>query len=93
MDLSKIPSPCFILEEQLLRDNLAVIKDVADKAAVEIIVALKANATWSVFPIMKEYVGGATASSLAEARLVYEEFGVRAHTYAPVYTDREIEEI
>ena len=93
IDFSKIPSPCFLLDERLLRRNLAVIRDVAERAGVEFIVALKANATWSVFPIMREYVGGATASSLAEARLVYVEFGARPHVYAPVYTDGEIDEI
>lgn len=89
----KIPSPCFVAEERLLRQNLSAIKDVAERAGVEIIVALKANAMWSLFPVMREYVGGATASSLSEARLVYEEFGTKAHTYAPVYTDSEIDEI
>lgn len=93
MENPVIPSPCYVLEENLLRRNLALIKEVADRSGAEIIVALKANATWPVFPIMREYVGGATASSLAEARLVWEEFGTSTHTYAPVYTDGEIEEI
>ena len=92
-DLSKVPSPCYVLEESLLRRNLAIIRDVADRSGAEIILALKANAMWSVFPIIREYVGGATASSLAEARLVREELGTSSHTYAPVYTDREIEPI
>lgn len=93
IDYSKVPSPCYVLDETLLRQNLELISGVASAADVEIIVALKANAMWSIFPIMREYVHSATASSLAEARLVYEEFGVRSHTYAPVYTDREIEQI
>lgn len=91
--LNSIPSPCFVLEERLLRKNLGQIADVADRAGVEIIVALKANAMWSIFPIMKEYVSGATASSLAEARLVADKFETMSHTYAPVYTDGEIDEI
>ncbi len=82
-----------MIEERLLRDNLAVIKDVAERSGAEIIVALKANATWKIFPVMREYVDGATASSLAEARLVHEQFGTQCHTYAPVYTDGDIEEI
>jgi carboxynorspermidine decarboxylase len=86
-------SPRFLIDETLLRRNLATIRDVGARAGAEFIVALKANATWTVFPIMREYVGGATASSLAEARLVYEEFGARPHVYAPVYNDREIDEI
>ncbi len=88
-----IPSPCFVVDEALLRRNLKLIADVGRRAGVEMIVALKANAMWSIFPIMAEYVHGATASSAAEARLVLEEFGTRCHTYAPVYTDTDFGEI
>ncbi|WP_296001183.1 carboxynorspermidine decarboxylase [uncultured Alistipes sp.] len=93
VDFSKIPSPCYVLDEELLEQNLAVIDRVRREAGVEVIVALKACAMWSIFPELARHSDGATASSAAEARLVYEEFGSPAHTYAPVYTDRNIEEI
>lgn len=93
IDFSKIPSPCFVLDERLLLDNLAVIDKVRRGAGVEIIVALKACAMWSIFPALARHSDGATASSVAEARLVYEKYGRRAHTYAPVYTDGEFPEI
>ena len=93
VDFSAVPSPCFLLDETLLRRNLAQIREVAQAAGVEIIVALKACAMWSIFPIIREYVPHATASSLAEARLVCEELGSKAHTYAPSYTDREIDRL
>lgn len=93
MNYNQLPSPCYLLHEKLLRENLAVISDVARRADVEIIVALKASAMWSIFPIIREYVHSATASSLAEARLVKEEFGSLSHTYAPIYTDANFEAI
>lgn len=73
--------------------NLAKIDYVRSRSGAEIIVALKACAMWSIFPDLAMHSDGATASSLAETRLVYEEFGQRTHTYAPVYTESEIEEI
>lgn len=88
-----VPSPCYVLEEAELLKNMAVIDRVRREAGVEIIVALKASAMWSIFPILREHSDGATASSLAEARLVYEEYGHRAHTYAPVYSECEWEEL
>ena len=88
-----VPSPCYVLEEAELLKNMAVIDRVRREAGVEIIVALKASAMWSIFPILREHSDGATASSLAEARLVFEEYGARAHTYAPVYSEGEWEEI
>jgi carboxynorspermidine decarboxylase len=92
-DLSKVPSPCFVLDRKALLHNLAVIDRVRREAGVEIIVALKACAMWSIFPVLADHSDGATASSVAEARLVFEEYGARAHTYAPVYTEAGFPEI
>ena len=92
-DYQNIPSPCYVLDEAAFRNNLSLIKSVKDRAGVEIILAFKAFAMWSVFPIVREYIPYSTASSLAEARLAYEEMGSKAHTYGPAYTDREFPEI
>ncbi len=73
--------------------NLRTIDRVRELSGAEIIVALKASAMWSIFPTLAAHSDGATASSLAEARLVKEEFGALSHTYAPVYTESEIDEI
>lgn len=85
----KIPNPCYILEEDRLRSNLTLISEVARKADVEIILAFKAYALWKSFPIFREYISHTTASSLFEARLAAEEFGSKAHTYSPAYTDED----
>lgn len=92
-EFKNIPSPCFVLEEQLLRQNLKLIRSVADAAGVEIILAFKGFAMWSAFPVVKEYIAGATASSLSEARLCLEHMNSRAHTYAPVYEPAEFTEL
>ena len=94
IDFSKIPSPCYVIEESRLRNNLKLIKDVKERSGAEIILAFKGFAMWGVFPILHEYgFTQATASSLCEARLAFEEMGAPAHTYAPIYTDDEIDEI
>ena len=92
-DLTGIPSPSYVLHQGLLDENLRVIDKVRQAANVEIIVALKANASWAIFPKLRLHSDGATASSLAEAKLVFEEMGVKAHTYAPIYMEEEIDEI
>ena len=86
-------TPIYIIEEARLRRNLQLIADVARRADVEIILAFKAFALWKTFPIFREYIRSTTASSLSEARLALEEFGCRAHTYSPAYTDGEFDEI
>lgn len=89
IDINKVPSPCYVMDEALLRRNLELIKRVAEQAGVEIIMAFKAFAMWKSFPIFREYIRYTTASSVYEARLAYEEFGSKAHTYSPAYTDAD----
>ncbi len=93
MDYSKIPSPAFILDEKLLRKNLELIDWVQKEAGIEIILAFKGFAMWSTFPLVRQYLKGATASSLNEARLCFEEMKTRAHVYAPVYFEKEFNEL
>lgn len=89
IDINKVPSPCYVMDEALLRKNLTLIKSVADRARVEIILAFKSFALWKSFPIFREYIRYTTASSVYEARLAYEEFGSKAHTYSPAYTEAD----
>ncbi|HYQ58255.1 MAG TPA: carboxynorspermidine decarboxylase [Draconibacterium sp.] len=93
MNYKEIPSPAFVLDEKLLRNNLELINSVQQEAGIEIILAFKGFAMWSAFPFVREYLKGATASSLYEARLCFEEMKTRAHLYAPVYLDHEFDEL
>jgi carboxynorspermidine decarboxylase len=93
VDYTEVPSPCYVLEEKLLRQNLELIDRVQQQAGCTIILALKAFSMYSVFPIVGEYLSGATASSLNEVKLVNDFLGVKAHTYIPAYLDREFEEV
>nr|QIM10228.1 carboxynorspermidine decarboxylase [uncultured Prevotella sp.] len=88
-----IKQPTYIVEEEKLRNNLAVISKVSHDSGVQVILAFKAFALWKTFPIFREYIDATTASSLCEARLAYEEFGTPAHTYSPAYTDNDIGDI
>ncbi|MDR2839873.1 MAG: carboxynorspermidine decarboxylase [Paludibacter sp.] len=94
INYSTIPSPCYVLDEQALRQNLEIIRSVKEQAQVEIILAFKAFALWRVFPVFHEYgFCLSTASSLSEARLAVEKMQSKAHTYAPVYSDSEFAQI
>ncbi len=77
------------MEERLLRRNLSLIRDVAQRSGAEVILAFKAFALWKTFPIFREYIQHTTASSPYEALLAFREFGSRAHTYSPAYTERD----
>lgn len=81
-----LPTPYYIVYEDRLRKNLEIIRDVADRAGVKIIMALKANALWKSFNVIREYVADSTASSVNEALLSRDYLGGEVHGYCPVYT-------
>ena len=85
--------PYYLLQESLLRKNLSLIQSVAQRADVEFILAFKAYALWKTFPIFREYISHTTASSPYEARLAFEEFGTKAHTYSPAYEEETFDDI
>jgi carboxynorspermidine decarboxylase len=93
IDYNKVPSPCYVIDEERFRKNLSLIKHVSDESGAEIILAFKGFAMWGVFPILREYIAGAAASSADEARLCFEEIGTPAHTYAPVFKEVDFNSI
>lgn len=88
-----IPSPCYVLEEARLEANLQLMKRVQEQAGVDIILALKGFSMWSSFDLVRQYLKGATASSVWEAKLAKFEFGKEVHAYAPAYKQSEIDEL
>ncbi len=93
IDFQQVKSPAFVLDESLLRKNLELIDSVQKAAGVSVILAFKGFAMWSAFPLVRQYLSGATASSLGEARLCFEEMRARAHTYSVAYMPREFGQI
>lgn len=93
IDFERVPSPCYVIDETLLRRNLNLIKNVSEQSGAEIILAFKAFAMWKTFPIFREYICHTTASSLYEASLAFLQFGSKAHTYSPAYTDLDFQSI
>lgn len=92
MTINDLKYPFYLLEESRLRSNLRLIKSVADRAQVEIILAFKAYSLWRTFPIIKEYIQHSTASSVYEAQLAVEEMKSKAHTFSPAYTYDNIDD-
>jgi len=88
-----IPSPCYVMEENLLKKNIKLIRDISEKTGNEIIFALKSFSMWSVFPLFRDNVPGATASSLYELKLWAENINQKAHIYSPAYDDASFQEI
>lgn len=93
LDFNACLTPCYIVDERLLKQNLKLLNEVQQRTGCSILLALKGFSMFSVFPLVGQYLKGITASSLFEARLGYEKMGKEVHIYAPAYVDEEFDEI
>lgn len=93
IDFKKLPSPCYVMDENLLLKNLKLLKKVKDESGCSIILALKGFSMSSVFYLVRQYLDGATASSLNEAKLCFEKMLKPSHTYCTVYLEKDFDEI
>lgn len=86
----RVESPCFVVNEGVLKRNLAVLLDVKKRTGARILLALKAFAMYSTFPLISRYLDGVCASGPIEARLGYEEFGGEVSTFAPAFSEEDM---
>lgn len=93
LDFNKIKTPSYVVDEQLLKHNLTILRSVMDRTGCEILLAQKAFSMYSVYPLIGRYLSGTTASSLFEAKLGYEEMGKEVHIFSPAYKEEEFNEI
>lgn len=93
IDITKVPTPCYLVDEGALEKNMEILAGVSKRTGCRILLAQKAFSMFSMYPMMRKYLSGTTASSLYEAKLGKEEFGGETHIFAPAYKEREIDEI
>lgn len=93
MEFEELPTPCYIVDEKLLENNLKILKGVMDRTGCKILLAQKAFSMYTLYPLIGQYLSGTACSGLYEARLGYEEMGKENHIFSPAYRDDEIDEI
>lgn len=93
IDFNNLPTPCYIVDEDLLLKNLLLLKSISDRTGCKILLAQKAFSMYSLYPMIGKYLDGTTASSLFEAKLGSEEMEGEVHIFSPAYREEEIDEI
>lgn len=89
----QLKTPCFVVQEKKLRENLEILKEICHETGCRILLAQKAFSMYRVYPMIGRYLSGTTASGLYEAKLGYEEMGKENHIFSPAYKEEEMEEI
>jgi len=93
MKNEELSTPYWLLEEELLENNLKILQNIKEKTGVKILLALKGYALWQSFPLVSQYLDGCCASGLHEAKLSNEKFQKELHTYSPAFKEEDIEEL
>ncbi len=93
LDARRVPSPCFVVDEVAVEDNLRILERVQRASGAKILLALKAFSMWSLAPLIARYLRGTCASGLHEARLGREAFGGEVHVFSPAFTEPDLAEI
>ncbi|MFS0782576.1 carboxynorspermidine decarboxylase [Bacillus sp. 1P06AnD] len=93
MRLEELPTPCYVVDENLIERNLHILGRIMERTGCKIILAQKAFSMYAIYPLIGSYLSGTAASGLYEARLGHEEMGKENHIYSPAYREEEMEEI
>lgn len=88
-----LATPCYLMDHAAFQRNGLILKDVQDLTGAHILLAQKAFACFNLYPTLRNYLAGTTASGLHEARLGAEEFGGEVHVFSPAYTPAEMTEL
>lgn len=94
MTFEQLPTPCYVVDETLIEQNLQILQGVMERTGAKILLAQKAFSMYRLYPLIGQYLAGATASGLYEARLCAEEMkGKENHIFSPAYREKDFDEI
>jgi len=94
MDVKQLNTPCYVIDRDRLEENLKVLRGVMERTGCRILLAQKAFSCYAVYPLISQYLCGATASGLFEARLCHEEMpGRENHVFSPAFREEDFQEI
>mgnify|MGYP001852622732 FL=1 len=93
MKIQELKTPCYVIDEKKLRENLEILAGVQQRTGCKILLAQKAFSCFYEYPLIGKYLKGTTASGLFEARLGREEMNLENHVFSPAYREEEMDEI
>lgn len=95
-------TPYFLIDADKIEANLKILRGVMDRTGCKILLAQKCFSCYGLYPLIRKYLAGATASGLYEARLCHEEMvksptgridSIENHIFSPAYQEKDMDEI
>lgn len=93
LDMSRLPTPCYVVDKVLLERNLQLLNRVQEESGAKVLLALKGFAMHHFAPLISQYLSGVCASGLHEAKLGREFFTGEVHTFSAAYPPSDIAEV
>lgn len=102
MRMDQLPTPCYVVDEDRLEENLKILAGVMEETGCRILLAQKAFSAYGLYPLIGKYLNGTTASGLFEARLGRQEMALHpelrernleTHVFSAAYREDEFQEI
>jgi carboxynorspermidine decarboxylase len=93
LDLQRLPSPCFVIDEVAVERNLKILQDLEQRSGAKVLQALKAFSLWSLASLTKQYLSGTCASGLYEAKLGKEHYGGEVHVFSAAFSQEDFSEL
>ncbi len=89
----EVPTPSYVIDRNLLERNLEILAGLQQQTGARVLLAQKCFSMYYFYPLIGQYLVGATASGLYEARLAHEEMGKENHVFSPAYREDQFDEI
>ncbi|MDE6151831.1 MAG: carboxynorspermidine decarboxylase [Prevotella sp.] len=86
-------TPYFCIDADRLESNLRILRGVMDRTGCKILLAQKCFSCYGLYPLVAEYLAGATASGIFEARLWHEEGRGENHVFSPAFKEEDMDGI
>ena len=93
MKINELPTPCYVIDENIIEENCKVLADVMKKTGCHVLLAQKAFSNYALYPLIGKYLSGTTASGLYEARVGREQMGSENHFFGKAYKDEDMDEL
>ena len=92
-DPTRVPSPCFVIDQAAIERNLSVLADVQTRSGAKVLAALKAFSFPALGQLTGQYLSGSCSSGVHEAKLARDYYPGEVHVFSAAFKDSDVAEL